>query len=132
MKLKTIASITTLSLFATTLTGCAGIMSGGSDRVTVASSEPGSRIYIDGQYIGIDRIRTDLDRGDDYEIKVTKKGCKTAYQTTDTSLDGWIWANLLIDWGIISIPTDLISGNAFELEKSEYRVTPECAISSTY
>ncbi|MEZ8944165.1 PEGA domain-containing protein [Vibrio sp. 10N.222.54.B12] len=108
------------------LSGCAGIMSGGDDKLTVATTTSDAKIYVDGRYLGEGRISTQVKRGDNYEIRINKEGCATIYETTGDKLDGWFWANILIDWGIISMPVDLISGSAWKLDKEEYILIPEC------
>lgn len=108
------------------LSGCSGIMSGGEDTVTINAGSSNAEIYVDGIYQGKDRIRIDLKRGRDYELKTQQDGCKDAYVVTESSLDNWFWANILIDWGIISMPIDLISGNAFGIDKSQYDLIVRC------
>lgn len=119
-------AVSTALITATTLSGCAGIMSSGSDRVTINTGTADAKIYVDGKYQGEGRLRTDLERGDTYEIRIEKEGCATLYTETGDKLDNWFWANILIDWGIFSMPIDLISGNAWKADRSEYILIPEC------
>lgn len=108
------------------LTGCAGIMSGGEDRLTIATSTSDAKIYVDGRYLGDGRISTSINRGEPAELRIEKEGCATVYATTGDKLDGWVFANILIDFGVVSIPIDLITGNAWKLDQSEYLLVPEC------
>ncbi|MFN0007031.1 MAG: PEGA domain-containing protein [Planctomycetota bacterium] len=111
-------------LFALLGSSCASIFSGGRDTITINSLEPGTRVFVDGALRGEDCVSVDVKRGKKHVIRVEKKGCQTVTEETGESLDGCMFLGILIDWGIISIPVDLISGSAWKTEPTEYTVTP--------
>lgn len=119
--------ILTAVLVLSTMSGCAGIVSGGADKVTISTGNAkGAEIFLDGEYLGNERVTTNINRGDTYEIMVTKEHCETAYEQTGERIDEIIFLNLFIDFGIISMPIDFLSGNAWKPDSKRYIVTPYC------
>lgn len=108
------------------MTGCATVMKGSHDTVTVNSLEKGTTIYIDGAPRGLDIAQAQVKRGKTSEIRAAKEGCKDVSVSTTESFDAVVLLGILIDYGIITIPTDLISGNAWKVSPTAYTVTPIC------
>jgi hypothetical protein len=120
-RLKTSASIMLLALL---LPGCALMLHGSSDTITVNSLLEGTMIYIDGVPRGIDVANAQVDRGTPHTIMVKKAGYQTVIIETGDRLDGVMWLGILIDFGIFSIPIDLISGAAWKTDPLLYTITP--------
>lgn len=108
------------------LGGCATVLHGTQDVVYVNSLESGTRISIDGTPRGKDSAMAQIKRGEPHRITVSKPGCEDATQFTTDAFDAISLLGILFDFGIISIPTDLISGAAWKVEPSIYTVTPLC------
>ncbi len=108
------------------MTGCASTIKGTQDTITVNSLEKGTLIYVDGVKRGFDDAIAQVKRGDTHTIKVTKKGCEDLVVQTGESFDPTTLLGILIDFGIITIPVDLISGAAWKTEPTIYTVTPIC------
>lgn len=108
------------------LTGCASIINGSNDKLTVNSLEEGTVLYIDGVKRGRDDALAQVERGETHTIKATKDGCEDVIIETSDSFDKISLLGILLDFGIISIPVDLISGSAWKLEPSIYTVSPIC------
>jgi PEGA domain len=106
------------------LSSCATIISGGSDTITINSLEPGTRISVDGVARGIDVCSVDLKRGDDHVIRAEKEGYTPVQIQTGDKFDGTSLLGIFIDFGIISIPIDLIGGGGWEIFPKTYTVTP--------
>ncbi|WNC73101.1 hypothetical protein RGQ13_03700 [Thalassotalea psychrophila] len=121
--MKKLVCALTASLF---LSGCAGIINGTSDNITITSVEPGTRIYVDGVKRGIDDALVQIDRGETHTIKVVKKGCEPVIIETGDKFDATSLLGILLDWGVISIPVDLISGAAWKAYPTIYTVSPIC------
>lgn len=66
-----------------------------------------------------------MKKGNPHTIKVTKKGCQDIIQTGE-SFDATSLLGILIGFGIITIPIDLISGAAWQTNPTIYTVTPIC------
>ncbi|WP_067521926.1 hypothetical protein [Endozoicomonas ascidiicola] len=118
-----IASACILSVF---LTGCASVIKGTQDTVTVNSLERGTTIYVDGVRRGIDDAVAQVGRGNPHTIKVTKEGCEDIIIETGESFDATTLLGFFVDFGLISIPIDLISGAAWKTSPTLYTVTPMC------
>ena len=111
------------------LSGCATIISGGSDHVTISSGEvDDAKIYVDGTMIGKGNISTPLKRGVQHTIRTEKLGCKNGEKVTGKKFDPISLAGILLDFGIFSIPTDFISGSAMKADQEQYIVTPDCPV----
>jgi hypothetical protein len=108
------------------LSGCASIIRGSNDTISVNSLEQDAVIYVDGAPRGKGSIAVDVRRGKPHDLVVKKEGCQDiAIKTTDR-FDSVTLLGILIDWGIVSIPVDLISGSAWKQDPATYTITPLC------
>jgi len=106
------------------VSSCATLFSGGRDTVTVNSMEPGTSIFIDGVLRGRDTASADVKRGKKHTIRVEKAGFQPVTVETSESFDGLSLLGIFIDFGIITIPIDLLAGGAWKTEPTMYTVTP--------
>lgn len=107
-------------------TGCATIIKGTNENVSVNSLEDDTVIYVNGAARGKDTAFVNLPKGEKYTIRAEKAGCKPVTATTGESFDPTSLLGIFIDLGIISIPVDLISGAAWKIQPTTYTVTPIC------
>lgn len=121
-----IRKITGTILLATLATGCATVIKGTNDDVSINSLEDGTIIYVDGAARGKDTAFVNLAKGEEYIIRAEKEGCKPVTATTGESFDPTSLLGIFIDFGIITIPIDLISGAAWKIQPTTYTVTPIC------
>lgn len=121
--------LTTAILLSVAMTsGCASIIKGNSDRITVNSLEKDAVIWVDGAPRGRDAVTVDVKKGNPIALKATKPGCQdVSVQTTET-FDATSLLGILIDFGIFSIPIDMISGAAWKHSPTTYTVSPICPI----
>ena len=119
-------AIPSLLLTSALLSGCASVIKGQQDTITVNSLEKGSAIFIDGVQRGVDDALAQVKKGNPHTIKATKEGCQAVIIQTGESFDATSLLGILIDFGIITIPIDLISGAAWQTEPTIYTVTPIC------
>lgn len=113
-------------LAASLTTGCATVIKGTNDDVSINSLEDGTIIYVNGAARGKDTAFVNLSKGKEYTIRAEKAGCQPVTATTGESFDPTSLLGILIDFGIITIPIDLISGAAWKIEPTTYTVTPIC------
>lgn len=105
------------------LASCASILSGGKDMVTINSSVADVRILIDGEVHGVNSVATALRRGHkQHTIRVEHDDYLPVEAAIDTKFDSRALLGILIDFGLITIPIDILSGNAFALSPSNYTV----------
>ncbi|ONF42527.1 hypothetical protein BTO32_15050 [Marinobacter lutaoensis] len=114
------------ALAMTLLSGCSTVIKGTSESITVNSLEDGTTIYVNGAARGKDSAFVNLEKGKVHTITARKEGCEPATTQTGESFDPTTLLGILIDWGLITIPVDLISGAAWEITPTTYTVTPIC------
>jgi hypothetical protein len=127
MKKLTICSLLMGSLF---VSGCSTITNGSNEQISFSSREEGTKLFVDGKYYGKDHASITVPRGDAHTVVAQKPGCEQTSVTTDYSFQ-WgksLFLNVLVDFGIISIPTDLLTGSAWKTDSSHYEVTPNCPV----
>ena len=125
--LRTLTLLLTAAL-ALLSSGCASIMRGTSDTITITSLEEGTVIYVDDIPRGKNQAMAEVSRGEEHTIKATKDGCQAMVVQTGKKFDMTSLLGILIDWGIITIPIDLVSGAAWKTHPKIYTVTPICDV----
>jgi hypothetical protein len=118
--------ITALLLSPLLLSGCAGILHGTSDTLSVNSMEDNTIIYVDGTPRGRDTATAQLKRGDDHKITASKEGCRDVSMETTDSFDPASLLGIFWDFGILSIPIDLVSGAAWKTDQAIVTLSPIC------
>jgi hypothetical protein len=108
------------------LAGCATVIRGTQDVIYVNSLETGTRISVDDTPRGKDTAMAQVKRGQPHTIRASKPGCEDVTTRTGDAFDAFSLWGILFDFGIISIPTDLISGAAWKTDPTIYTVTPIC------
>lgn len=96
--------------------GCCSIMSGDSQRVAVTSSPLGAKVTSeDGVIITTPGVFT-LKRKTAHTLTAELPGYHTRSMSFEREWNGWLWADLLWDLGIISWPIDFGTGSAWVLK----------------
>jgi uncharacterized lipoprotein YehR (DUF1307 family) len=112
------------------LTGCASMISGTSQQITLNSEVKGAKLYLNDEYIGTDSAVTKVSKSklSDAVLKAKKDGCADAVKTVDTKVDGTAFLGCLLDLCIFSvILTDtVITGAIKEAERTSYILNPKC------
>lgn len=99
-----------VSVMLSAITGCATIMTGGTNQgIRVGSSPAGARVFIDGRDSGITPIASAVDRRDPHEIRIELEGYKTYIMKMSPGMNGWYFGNFLIG-GAPGMVVDLIDG----------------------
>jgi hypothetical protein len=102
-------------LFAISVSSCSTIVNGSKQGVTINSTPDAADIWIDGIKVGVTPAQVKLKRGKDHIVEIKKTGYQTARVTTDGSITGWFWGNLICG-GIPGGAVDLITGNAYDID----------------
>ena len=106
------------------LMGCGTIMESSRKTATIRSNKPVKVVY-DGVNEGTGKyINVLVDNRSNDKI-LTVEDPETGEKRTvilDYEFNTWLWANILIDFGIISIPIDLINGSHKKLGKADYYI----------
>ncbi|MCC7393161.1 PEGA domain-containing protein [Candidatus Sumerlaeota bacterium] len=83
-KLIAAAMIPTMLLFSTSCS----LVSGRSQRLSVASTPDGAEVIINGELVGVTPLQTKINRRDEANIMIRKEGYKTITKTTSRELSG--------------------------------------------
>lgn len=119
MKLKTIASVLLAGLAASSLSGCATVMDGKSQKVNINTNAPA--LYTirndDGEIVsqGVAPTTVTLKRGDaPYSVSLQRTDASpVATGAINDNLNGWLWGNLITPLGVI---LDFVQGSAWDLD----------------
>ena len=120
MKIQAIALCAALAL-----SGCASIIKGSEEQITVVSDKD-VVIYVDGVKYGTESAIAKIKKGKTHTVTVKKEGCEAVSIETGEKFDMTSLLGILIDFGIISIPIDLMTGAAWKVEPTMYNVRPVC------
>ena len=110
------------------LTGCAAMFHGSNDQVTVTSSDPDAKLFMDGNYLGKGSGMINVKRNTIHTIFAKKNGCADGLAQTQTSFDSVSLLGILIDFGVISM---LVidwgaTGAMWKTDPLLYSVAPNC------
>lgn len=109
-----------------TVTGCASILSGTEDNVSVNSLVEDTVILVDATPRGKNAASLTLQRGKSHIITAIKNGCQDVTITTGQQFDYRSLLGIFIDFGLISVPIDFVSGAAMKTMPTTYTVSPIC------
>jgi hypothetical protein len=102
--------------------GCASIVSGGSQEITFRSNPGGALVTIDGKPYGLTPITVMMKRKSGLTAAFTHDGFKPLTITLQTQINGWFLGNILIG-GLIGSTTDGVTGAMNEYSPNQYMVT---------
>lgn len=112
-----------VAICAIALSGCATIMSGGPDNVSVQSNPPGANVYLDDQLVGQTPMVVSLDRAKSRGLlRVEADGYEPVALQRTKHINGWFWANLCFG-GVIGIVVDLVTGDVKGFDDSPVTVS---------
>ncbi len=97
------------------LSGCATIMHGTDQSLTVSSTPPGAAVMVNGVKMGTTPMAIELDRGDQHFVTVAKDGFTPAEFTVTKEVSGWAWGNIFLG-GLIGLAVDAATGGLYNLE----------------
>lgn len=100
--------------------GCATIVRGSNQDVSVTSDPPNARVIVNGQDRGETPTTLSLDTGRDYQLEFTKEGMdsETINVTKDFTV-GWPIFGNIFSWGLIGIVVDVANGSAYKLKPEQ-------------
>jgi len=119
------------SLVMLTGSGCCSIISGNKQKIPISSNPPGAKVTADNGTSIVTPGTLTLSTKIPHTLVAEYPGHEKQQQKLVKKLNNWIFLNILIDFGIISIPIDLISGAANELKPKEINFNFEEATEDT-
>ena len=114
-----------LILSTTLLSGCASMLNGEHQVITV-KTEPDTEIFINDRYAGKGFAKQTLPRDKQHTVKVVKEGCEDNGLVTQPDFNETSLLGLFVDFGLISIPTDFLTGAAWDIEPRDIQLAANC------
>ena len=105
-----------LSLAMFVCPGCATIISGNQQEVAITSIPRGATVTCDNGNIINTPGSVVLSTKKAHTLVASYPGCEPQQISLVKKMNNWIFADIIWDFGIITIPIDLISGAACELK----------------
>lgn len=104
-----------LALAAESLGGCATIVHGGKQDVTLGSVPPGASVKVTGREPVTTPAQIELKRNQDHRLVFEKDGFPAREIVLASMMSWWIMGNLILG-GILGIVIDLSTGSGYKLE----------------
>lgn len=102
--------------------GCATILVGSSQDITVNSNVPGAEVLFNGKVIGVTPLTTSVSKQIDSILEVRKEGYQPQTINMSTSLTAAFWGNIIIG-GLLGSTTDQSTDSAYEYDPGSFQVT---------
>ncbi len=103
------------------ITGCATIVSGPTQQVTLVSTPPGAAVIENGIEKYTTPVTVTLKHSDTPSYVLRKDGHRDTTLTPDKGVNGWIFGNIVLG-GIIGIIIDGATGNTMKFKQDTYVV----------
>jgi len=121
---------TMILLFTFALSGCASIINGSTQQISVNSNDRDAEIYANNMHIGTGSAVTSFKKKEEYVITARKEGCNDATMVASKSFDATTLLGILIDLGLISIllVDGAINGAWNKFDQTHYTLSPSCTV----
>lgn len=115
------------------ISGCASIINGTSQQISVRSNVPNTEIYANEQLIGTNSAITSFKKKKEYVLTARKVGCTDANVIAQKSFDPTSLLGILIDFGIVSmlIVDGAATGAWNKFDQTNYIIDPICSKNTT-
>lgn len=108
-----------------TLIGCASIMHGTRQDLSVNSMPSGAKVFVRGVHMVTTPSVVELKRKDsDIVLRFEKDGYEPVEVALHRTMDGWVWGNVLFG-GFVGLAVDFINGAAYKLTPAEVNAVLE-------
>jgi len=96
------------------LSGCASIVHGTNQKLTITSRPPHASVTVDGAPSGQAPVQVNLKRKQDHTIKLHLTGYQPATIHLKSSVSGWVFGNIVFG-SLIGIVIDAVDGAMYKL-----------------
>ena len=103
-------------------TGCATILGGSSQTLTVNANVEGAEVFLNEQLLGVTPLIANIERGQEGLLRVTAEGYQPYQIALNKKITSLFWVNILSGGGFGST-TDYATGAMYEYEPSTYMVS---------
>jgi len=108
-----------------TLTGCATIMNGTSQRVSIFSNPSDACVTVDGFDVGYTPIDVMMKRDDYHVVNINLEGYRPYQITLTQKISGWVFGNILLG-GFIGLAVDAVTGGIYTLSPDQVCAQMQC------
>jgi hypothetical protein len=118
--------VSSLLWLALMISGCATILDGSNQTVTINSQPNGAKILINGMQVGVTPLTTQVKRSKTTIIGAKKDGYQEQQVALQTKTNTYFWLNILFGGGgVFSSTTDYASDAMIEYSPNMYFITLE-------
>jgi hypothetical protein len=104
--------------------GCATVLHGTTQEISILSGPPGARVEIDGVPSGQTPLVTKLPRKQAHQVRIEANGYLTYETTLRRSAGPWLWPDIVgTAMFVVPLPVDALSGALYELSPKQVQAT---------
>jgi len=104
---------------------CALLFNGTKQSVSISSTTPGAKIYVNGNYEGDEFVKMKLKRKNNHTVMVKKEKCDTRTVNIETDVQvGWVVFAALFNW--FAFLTDAPTGAWNSFDRTSISVELDC------
>lgn len=100
-------------------------MFNGSQQDLTIKTHKQAEIFIDDRFVGKGYATRQVQRDETHSVKVVLGDCSQTF-TTQAEFNKTTLLGLLVDVGLFSIPTDFITGAAWNIYPDKIKILPTC------
>ena len=101
--------------------GCATIVKGTTQGVSISSDPPGADVNVDGAFVGQTPLSVEMERKRDHLVTIERSGYESRTVPVVKSVGGAVWGNVLAG-GLIGWGVDATSGAQYDLSPATISV----------
>jgi len=105
------------------LAGCASIISGRKQEVSISSEPTAANVYVDRVNRGKTPVTIYLDRGRKHTVKIELEGYEPYMVTIGRGFNGWFLLNVVFLWAPIGMVIDFATGAVYSLSPDEIKAS---------
>jgi hypothetical protein len=111
-------------IFTLLASGCASMLNGDQQDLTIKTHAQ-AEIFINDRYVGTGSATKEVARDKAHDIRVELGECIQSF-TTQARFNYTSLLGLVMDAGLISLPTDFVTGAAWEVYPDKIKMQPSC------
>ena len=113
------------------LSGCATIMTGTTQTISINTTPSNANVWVDGIYVGASPISVNMKRDKSHIVRVELEGYQPCEMVLNKELNEWVFGNIIFGH-FIGLAVDAISGSIYKLtpEQANMRLEQNVAYSS--
>ncbi|WP_152551660.1 PEGA domain-containing protein [Polycyclovorans algicola] len=117
MKIKMVSAVASVLL----LNGCATIVTGSTQDITILSEPSGATVTRNGASYGVTPLTLNLKRKESPSFVLRRQGFEDTILHPGKGSNGWVWGNILVG-GLIGLAVDMGTGSLSKFDQDTYVV----------